>query len=289
MDYSLLSLKFKSGNNILQIEGNSKYKILEIEGIESSDIEINMADKVQSDGSMVVSKRILPRPIMVKIEYNGEDKDKQRKRVISFFNPKRTGTLYISYLEVTYAIEYEIENFEAKLTNIYDPLVFTIDLICPKAFLNSEYENKQEIALWVGDFEFPLEIPQNTEIEMGHRAPSLIVNVLNTGDVECGMRIVFKAIATLTNPSLFNVNTREYIKINKEMTAGERITITTGFGNKRIVDSLNGVETNAFKYIELGSTFLQLDVGDNLFRYDADTGLDNLECEIYFTPQYLGV
>lgn len=289
MDYSFLNLKFKSGNSVLEMGKDTDYKVLEIEGLESSNIEINMADKVQSDGSMVVSKRILPRPIMIKCDYNKKDKDKQRKKIISFFNPKRTGTLYISYLEVTYAIEYEIESFEAKLTNIHDPLAFTIDLICPKAFLNSEYENKQEIALWVGDFEFPLEIPQDTGIEMGHREPSLIVNVVNNGDAECGMRIVFKALATLTNPSLFNVNTREYIKINKEMTAGERITITTGFGNKKIIYSLNGVENNAFNYIDFESIFLQLDVGDNLFRYDADTGLDNLECEIYFTPQYLGV
>src|SRR5665648_504005 len=43
-----------------------------------------------------------------------------------------------------------------------------------------------------------------------------------------------------------------------------------------------------YNYIDLGSTFLQLDVGDNLMRYDADTGIDNLEVSIYFTPQYLG-
>lgn len=52
---------------------------------------------------------------------------------------------------------------------------------------------------------------------------------------------------------------------------------------------INGVENNYFKYRDLDSTWLQLDVGDNLFRYDADTGIDNLEVYIYFHSKYLEV
>jgi hypothetical protein len=44
-----------------------------------------------------------------------------------------------------------------------------------------------------------------------------------------------------------------------------------------------------FNYIDLQTTFLQLDIGDNLLRYDAESGLDNLEVAIYFTPKYVGV
>ena len=103
------------------------------------------------------------------------------------------------------------------------------------------------------------------------------------------MRAEFKALATLTNPSILNVNTQEFIKINKTMVAGEVLTVTTHFGAKKVESVLNGVTTNAFNYIDFGSTFLQLDVGDNLMRYDADTNLDNLEVSIYYTPQFLGV
>ena len=126
-------------------------------------------------------------------------------------------------------------------------------------------------------------------IEIGYREPSLIVNIYNTGDVACGMKIQFKALATVVNPSLFNVNTREYFKINKTMEAGEIITVTTHFQNKRVELNKNGVVSNAFNWIDLNSTFLQLEPGDNFFRYDADEGIDNLEVSIYYTPQYLGV
>lgn len=150
-------------------------------------------------------------------------------------------------------------------------------------------DSKTDIALWKGDFEFNLEISDDTGIEMGHREPSLIVNVLNDGDVECGIKVEFKALATVINPSIVNVNSQEFIKINKTMEAGETITLTTDFGNKKVESNLNGVTTNAFNYIDFQSTFLQLDVGDNLLRYDAESGIDNLEVSIYYTPQYLGV
>jgi len=163
-----------------------------------------------------------------------------------------------------------------------------ISITSAKSFWGDLTESKEEIALWRGDFEFPLEITA-AGIEMGHREPSLIVNVNNSGDVECGMRVEFKALATVVNPSILNVNTQEYIKLDKTMQAGELITVSTYFGAKKMESTLNGAVTNAFNAIDFGSTFLQLAIGDNLFRYDADANLDNLEVSIYYTPQYLGV
>jgi len=81
----------------------------------------------------------------------------------------------------------------------------------------------------------------------------------------------------------------EFIKIDKTMEEGEVITVTTHFGNKRAELEKSGIKSNAFNYIDFESTFLQLDVGDNMLRYNADDGLDNLSISIYHTPQYLGV
>ncbi len=198
----------------------------------------------------------------------------------------------MEYGDVKRSIEYEIENFKSKLTNVYDDLSFTVDLICPNPFWTNVELNKKQIALWKGDFHFPLVIPINKGITMGHREPSLIVNVLNNGQVKTGMIIEFFARGTLSNPSLFNVNTREFIKINKGMVAGEKFIINTNYSKKKILQDLNGVTTDILNYLDIvggGDTFLQLDIGDNLFRYNADSNLDNLEVNIYFSPQYLGV
>jgi hypothetical protein len=146
-----------------------------------------------------------------------------------------------------------------------------------------------DIALWVPAFEFPLEIPADEGIEMGYRIPSLIVNVLNDGQESTGMIIRFKALGTLVNPSLVNVNTYEELKLNTIMQAGDVIEVSTYQRKKSVTLIRNGVKTNIFNSLDLNSKFLQLEIGDNLFRYNADDGLDNLEISMIFTPRLLGV
>lgn len=156
-------------------------------------------------------------------------------------------------------------------------------------YFYSKKEEKIDLAIWVENFSFPLEIPLETGIEMGYRSPSLIVNVINEGQESTGMKISFRASGTLKNPSLVNVNTYEFLKINTIMQPGDVIEISTYMRRKRVTLIRESVETNIFNLLDISSTFLQLDLGDNLFRYDADEGLDNLEVSMNFTPRLLGV
>lgn len=287
-----LNLTLKSNNRTLKITKGTSYEIVNIDGIEKSEFEINIVGNAQYDGSAVISKRIQKRPISITVDYKGENKEIERQKLISFFNPKNTGVLVVQYGEIERAIEYEIEDFSAPIINVHDDLSFTVDLICPNPYWRNIIESRINIALWKGMFHFPLIIPKNVGIIMGLREPSLIVNVNNVGDVKSGMIIEFKALGTLKNPSLFNVNTREFIKINKSMIAGEKITINTNVGKKKILQEFNGVISDILNYLDIiggGDTFLQLDMGDNLFRYDADENLNNLEVSIYYNPYYLGV
>ena len=123
----------------------------------------------------------------------------------------------------------------------------------------------------------------------GYRQPSLTVAIANKSAVAVGMRIEFKANATLLSPSLINVVTQEYFKINKEMQAGERIVVDTTIGEKKVQGIVGGEALNYFKYRDLQSTWLQLAVGDNIFRYDADSDIGNLEVYVYFRNKYLEV
>lgn len=245
------------------------------------------------DGEAYVGSTIGETDISLEIGVKGQTNElyrKYREILRQQFNPKLgQGTLIFNDGENDYSIRCSVEKipFLTDINNRSGKGV--VSLLANDPLWEDLVEQREEIAYWIGDFSFELEIPIDTGIEMGHREPSLIVNCLNEGDTESGMRIEFKALATLTNPSLFNVNTREFIKINKSMDAGETISVTTYFGNKQIISTLNGVESNAFNYIDPGSTFLQLDKGDNLLRYDAETGLDNLEVYIYHKNRFLGV
>ena len=42
-------------------------------------------------------------------------------------------------------------------------------------------------------------------------------------------------------------------------------------------------------YIDVDSTFMQLAIGDNMFRYDAASGVNSLEVSIFYSKEFLGV
>ena len=86
-----------------------------------------------------------------------------------------------------------------------------------------------------------------------------------------------------------NVDTREFIKLNISLVAGDVLTVSTGYGEKAVKLNRGGTITDAFRYLDVDSSYLQIAVGDNLFRYSADANAENLEVSIYHNNLYLGV
>lgn len=127
-------------------------------------------------------------------------------------------------------------------------------------------------------------------IIMGLRSPSAIATITNTGTLPCGFIITFQASGTVENPKIIDINTQEYIRLSHTMQAGEVIRISTLDNNKTVRQIIGEDSINAFNFLDFtNSTFLQLAVGINYLRYDADSGLDNLSVEFKFDPRYLEV
>lgn len=278
----------------VELSETSSYALFSVEGLGSTDTLLSTTKSAGQDGVNYQGNTIDSRSVSIEISIvatGKEDMNRKRSNLLKILNPK------LEEMELTYLNGSKIK----KLIVVPELVSFPpaehfadsvqgaiIELYAPDPYFKNPTESKSEIALWRPSFGFPLSIP-NEGIKMGFREPSLIVNVFNKGDVETGMRIKFKALGEVVNPSLFNVNTREYFKINKTMAAGEVIEVNTNFQNKRVNKIKQGVVTNVFHYIDLTSTFLQLDPGDNLLRYDADENIDNLEVDIYYNPRSLGV
>lgn len=272
--------------------GNSRPFILEtIEGTSSVEVT-NINTKAPSQNGVTLQGNTFnPRTLIMSIGVVGEtkrDTDRLIRELTKVLNGRLNSKLIYSNDYKDYSIICNVEAIQqGERVRRIQRLV--VQLFCPNPFWSDINELKEEIALWVGDFEFPLIIPEDEGIEMGHRVSNLIMNVENNGDVECGMTIEFLCTGTVKNPSLFNVYTREFIEINQTFQAGDKIRTTTQFANKRIELTRGGITTNILHYIDPDSTFLQLGLGDNVFRYNAETGIDNLEVSIYYKPQYLGV
>ena len=109
-------------------------------------------------------------------------------------------------------------------------------------------------------FEFALEIPE-TGMEFGMRQPSQIITVNNIGDVACGCEIVFRALGTVINPELLNIDTGEYIRLLTTMNAGDEVRVYTHFaGNAWLVWMAQQKQT-PFRYWIQVQPFFQLAAG----------------------------
>lgn len=169
--------------------------------------------------------------------------------------------------------------------------MFSLDCMAANPCWKDYTDRQNNVALWLGVFHFPLVIPQTEGIITGLREPKLIADIINSGNLPTGMIIQFVATGTVTNPYLLDINSRECLKISKTMSAGEVITINTNYGHKDVIGHIGEAdESNYFQYLDLDNcNFLQLAVGTNQFKYDADSNSENLEIKIVYNQNYLGV
>ena len=168
---------------------------------------------------------------------------------------------------------------------------FTISLVCPNPRFSALKSTILSMSSWSPNFKFPLKIPINTGIKFGSKNTTSMGTTENETEIEYGMTITFKASDTVTNPYLLNVNTRDQIQIEKVMSSGDQIIITTHIDNKNVIfkNGVTGEEENINYLIVYGSKYLTVPTGSNTFRSGADSGEDNLETTIEFLPEYEAV
>lgn len=263
----------------------------EVSGLSDVRNAIYSINSMGQDGDTYLGNRIEAREIEIVGSINERNKDQMRdyrRKLNRVLNPQYSATLTYEYGTFKRVIDCKVDNapvFSRKA--IFQD--FTVQLLCLNPFWRKDSKIRDDIATWIGGFEFPEEIPAATGWQVGYRQPSLIVNVLNDGDVKAGIRVEFRSLGIVKNPSLLNVDTQEFIKLNITMEAGDTLSVSTGYGEKEVTLKRGGATTDAFRYLDVDSSYLQLSVGDNLFRYSAEENLENLEVSIYHDDLYLGV
>lgn len=255
------------------------------EGLSGMDNDISTTKGSGQDGEHLTAMSLGMRVVTIEgcITVNA---DENRRKMLSLCNPKHKGRLVYRQGELTRYIPCILKKAPQVGRGVLPK--FQLEFLCPNPFWRAgsgDTSSLATIAQWLGDLAFEVEIASEG-MDLEHRTQSLLVNVINGGDVPAGMKIVFTATGATSNPSLVNVQTQETLLLTITMQAGDIITVTTGYGEKRATLNRGGVESNVFN--TLSGSWLQLEVGDNVLRYNS-TVVDNLEVEIYYDNCYLGV
>lgn len=165
---------------------------------------------------------------------------------------------------------------------------FLITGYCPYPLFTDALDKSTSVAYTKALWRFPWAIPK-IGFMFGIRQPTLIAEIDNTGDLPIGYIIEFKAKGTVTNPILTDIGSQKFIEFNKIMSDGEVITVDTREGYRKITGTVNGVQSNYFKYRTYDSSWLQLEQGMNYLRYNAEDGVALLEVSIIHNPAYMEI
>lgn len=259
------------------------------EGIGDVEANIQMQKSPYQDGSTPVDATLNERHIAIELKIRGkneEDLANKKRQLSSAFNPKSgLGLLRcqstIDNVKEIYAMSENIPFYPDGPTNRgKDFQKALINLIAPNPYWQDIYPTNIKLEDFVSNFRFPFHFP----VKFATRGDSR--DIINNGDVPTSVQVTFSGEAV--NPKITNLTTGEFIKVNRSIPDGYKLIIDTSFGNKRVdIVAPDGVKTNAFHYIDLDSTFFQLDVGENKLTFITEGGQPDVYVE--YRNRYLGV
>lgn len=274
----------------LRYPEKSGFAVTNIEGLGPSKGTINTSELATMDGSVYNSGRVASRNIVLTLKFMFSPTiEEVRLKSYKYFPVNKKIKLVV---KTDNRELYTYGYVESNTPTMFSNFVGTqISIICPDAYLYSE---ELVVTLFSGAealFEFPFENASLSEnlLEMSSLATYTMKNIYYEGTVATGILIYIHAVGPISNISIYNSITTKQMHLNIDLVAGDDVTISTVKGDKYISLLRDGVTYNILNYLESGVDWLQLNPGDNVFVYDADSGVTNLQFKIENRFVYEGV
>lgn len=263
--------------------------LTEADGLYGYENTVYTSDQGGQDGSVFIGNRISARRIGLTLKLYGRVVE-TRNAILRSLSPRSLGTLRVIRGDLVRDIRCVTEKVT---TNTQDGSLMNLYFLCPNPYWREENESVVNIATWEPLLSYPLTIEQGVGFMFGQRTEERVINVRNAGSAVAGMRVVFSANGTVTNPKIINaMDSSQYMLANVTLYAGDLLTISTGVGEKKatLYRTNGGVESNAFSLLDIAHiTFLQLSPGDNYLSYSAAGGEALLTVAVFYYSSYLEV
>lgn len=273
--------------------------VANVEGLGAADATINTTELATSDGAIFSSSRVGTRNILMSlILQQNPDVETVRHLTYKYFPIKRRVSLQVT---TDSRIVETVGYVESNSPTIFSKEEYTqISIVCPDPYF---YEGSLSETSFLGvdpKFEFPFENPSATEdlIEFGEVRLDTRAVLVYEGDVETGIVITIHALNNANGIVLYNMETREKIKINtdkiesitgKPFGSGDDIIISTIRGQRYARLLRNGEYTNVISALGKDTDWFQLYNGDNVFAFSAEYGERELIVTFTYRNAYGGV
>lgn len=242
-------------------------------------VNINTSQSLNQLGGTVESQLIDPKIVTIKgfIQGNGQE---GKKRLLQALRPLEKGRITLNnqyyidvYIAETPTVELEIQfpHFEFGVT-------------APYPFWQASSKTASTLSGIKGMFKFPWNIADT--YQFGQLISSYFTNVYNAGQVDSFFDIEISAAGDAENVSFEDIETGKFLKLNKSISTGEKITVSIQPDKITAISSTDG---DIQGLIDIDSTLFSLRPGDNVIKYDAESGRESLKVVIRFSDKYAGV
>lgn len=266
--------------------------------------DIETAANVLTDGSSLVGKRLGEIDRTAYLAYLGNDKTllEQQTEAKTFFNPKFTFQVYMTYNGRTRWVEGELDAFQCVLYKGMMVTEITFTILCLDPYWRDVDGNDYDFADATPMFGFPFVSMINENMvkggEIGHEVPtrgvicSILIfdgknTVYNGGDVPCYYKVRMEAEGEIVNPTI--TKDGRSVRILTTLRKGDVVEIDFDSAPPKLTK--NG--ENAIQLASRDSQFTNMimNVGANVFTVSMDNPENRLllKTKILHYEKYLGV
>ena len=273
-----------NGNDV-DLFRNDYFELTNADGLTGVSSDISSSTTPSMDGDKVNNVRTQPRGIVLDLRVKkGVDVEEAKRYILRTIKPKQKGRLVFTQrgraIDITGVVE------AISMPRFGRGVVMQVSLYCSSPYWQDVENVLVEISRAISLHYFPIDenglaFPSDG-IPFGEYDLNMTQTYTNDGDTDCGMVISIIAIGDVTNPVIYKSD-GSYIGVNDSLVAGDELIINTNRGEKRITK--NG--TSVLNKIKSGSSFIQLDTGNNELTINSDSGQGNMYFAITFKRRFV--
>lgn len=249
------------------------------EGIDTVSVSLSQAKGINQTGATIQSKNIQPRPVTINGYLVGDAQKVNKDKLLSVIRPDIGGKLYADDYYLT-VYPTATPTIEAKK----QAAMFQVTLLAPYPYWCKDDSAQATLSGLQKLFKFPWNLAR--PYTFGKLMETQFMNVPNRGQVPVPFTATFIASGDVENPRITNATTLQFLLINKPMISGERLIVEITHDRTYVTSSIDGDCRGA---LNLSSNLFRLDVGDNVLKPEATSGLSNLQVNIDFATEIVGI
>ena len=258
-----------NGELLTLTQKEPKWQVISITGLDQPPAQVNLTNIAGLDGSKKNSTKLNTRNIVIHLKLNG-DVESNRLELYHYFRTKEDCTFYYTSESLDVFIKGIVETVECVIFS--EKEIMQVSIVCPDPYFKAINDILADISSHVPAFQFPFSIEYDDPEIFSEYIINRITDVYNKS-AETGLTILIDIYdSSVASVKVQNTDTGEYILLEYDFAAGDRVEISTVKGQKYVHLIRNNVESNIFSAIKQGSTFFQLRQGDNHFGYSIDNG-----------------